>query len=585
MNYALGTRNFCTILMSSKKKNSSALDFFLASKNMHWIPVGASVFATNIGSGNFVGLAGSGAASGIGVASFELNAIFVLILLAWVFIPVYMAAEVNTMPEYLTKRFGGDRIRICIAVLSLLLYIFTKIAADLYAGALFIQLALGYDGDQGEFVSIFILLLVAAGFTIAGGLSALMWADLVQTVLMVIGAVGLMILSFRAVGGYNELVRKYVADEASGNASTCGVLPGYSMHLFRPILPGESDLPWTGMLTGMTISSIWFWCADQVTVQRVLAAKSLTHAKAGCLFAAVLKFLPMYLVVFPGMAARILYKNTVACSTPEVCSKVCGSKSGCTNIAYPELVLNLLPVGLTGTMVAVMLAAILCSLTSIFNSASTIFTMDIWSKIRKQASDVELLVVGRVSIVVLLAISVAWVPILRELRSAELFVYVNQVANFLAPPITAIFMMAILIPRTTEEGAFWGLMIGLFLGVARFVLEYCFPAPLCSLGLIDTRARWIKWFVDDIHYLHYGLLLFLVTFAITLTISLISQPTPATELIKLTFWTRHNVNTSEQPEVQEDKDAIIETELEKRLTNSCAIVLLVATVSIFVYYA
>ncbi|OXA64788.1 Sodium/glucose cotransporter 2 [Folsomia candida] len=538
--------------MSSKKKNSSALDFFLASKNMHWIPVGASVFATNIGSGNFVGLAGSGAASGIGVASFELNAIFVLILLAWVFIPVYMAAEVNTMPEYLTKRFGGDRIRICIAVLSLLLYIFTKIAADLYAGALFIQLALGYDGDQGEFVSIFILLLVAAGFTIAGGLSALMWADLVQTVLMVIGAVGLMILSFRAVGGYNELVRKYVADEASGNASTCGVLPGYSMHLFRPILPGESDLPWTGMLTGMTISSIWFWCADQVTVQRVLAAKSLTHAKAGCLFAAVLKFLPMYLVVFPGMAARILYKNTVACSTPEVCSKVCGSKSGCTNIAYPELVLNLLPV------------AILCSLTSIFNSASTIFTMDIWSKIRKQASDVELLVVGRVSIVVLLAISVAWVPILRELRSAELFVYVNQVANFLAPPITAIFMMAILIPRTTEEGAFWGLMIGLFLGVARFVLEYCFPAPLCSLGLIDTRARWIKWFVDDIHYLHYGLLLFLVTFAITLTISLISQPTPATE---------------------EDKDAIIETELEKRLTNSCAIVLLVATVSIFVYYA
>lgn len=548
---------------SWRTKRGSVSSYFLASRNMHWIPVGASLFASNIGSGHFIGLAGSGAASGIGIGAFELNAIYVLMLLGWIFVPVYMSSGVYTMPEYLRERFGGQRIRIYLSVLALILYVFTKISADLYAGALFIQTALD-KGDSTEwlYLSILILLAIAALFTITGGLTAVIWTDFVQTILMLIGAFILMGMSFSAVGGYNRLVVDYFEAVPTrltydANNLTCpnGLPPSDALHLLRD--PVNSDLPWTGVIFGLSVGSIWYWCTDQVIVQRTLSSRNMIHAKAGCVLAAALKFLPMFLLVFPGMAARILFTDRVACVVPEECKAACGSTSGCTNIAYIELVLRLLPTGLCGLMLAVMMAALMSSLTSIFNSASTIFTIDIWTRIRRGATDVELLIVGRAFVLVLVVISVIWIPVIQGSANSQLFVYIQSISSFLSPPICAVYLLAIFWARTTEPGAFWGLMIGLVIGLIRFIMEYAFVIPPCGSTDPDPRPDWIKILVGNVHYLHFGCILFVIVLVVTVVISYLTEPIPAECLHRLTFWTRESteVRVSVREWMNKKKDA------------------------------
>ncbi|CAG0913382.1 unnamed protein product [Notodromas monacha] len=455
-----------------KSKGDSISGYFLASKNMHWIPVGASLFASNIGSGHFIGLAGSAAASGIAISVFELNAMFVLIILGWVFVPVYMASGVYTMPEYLRKRFGRQRIRIYLSVLALILYVFTKISADLYAGAIFIEESLGWN----LYASVVLLLAIAALFTISGGLTAVIWTDFAQTILMIIGAFILMFITFDRVNGYERLTQDFFFAEpdpefASFNNATnesCGKVPDYAMHFFRDPTPGASDLPWTGLVFGLTISAVWYWCSDQVIVQRALAAKSMVHAKSGCIMAGYLKFLPLFLLVFPGMAARVLYPNEIGCASPEACLEFCGNTRGCTNVAYPRLVVRLMPAGLRGMMLSVMMAALMSSLTSIFNSASTIFTLDIYQRIREKASEVDaksamvldfdkevflicfLSLFSRVFVLVLVGVSIVWIPVIQASKDSQLFNYIQSITSFLSPPICAVYVLAIAWDRITE---------------------------------------------------------------------------------------------------------------------------------------
>ncbi|KAK7072617.1 hypothetical protein SK128_003467 [Halocaridina rubra] len=536
---------------SRRSQRGSVTGYFLASRNMHWIPVGASLFASNIGSGHFIGLAGSGAASGLAVAGFEQSAIYILMLLGWLFVPVYMSSGIYTMPEYLRERFGGQRIRIYLSFLALLLYIFTKISADLYAGALFIQLALNKSSPAWLYLSILFLLGIAALFTIAGGLTAVVWTDFVQTILMIFGAFILMGMSFNAVGGYQNLVENYPYALAMNRAldssnSSCGIPPSDYMSLIRPIQPGVSDYPWTGMVFGLTINSIWYWCTDQVIVQRTLASKNMTHAKAGCILASYLKFLPLWLLVLPGMAARILYPDRVACATPEACEDICGSPGGCSNIAYAELVLNLLPTGLSGLMLAVMMAALMSSLTSIFNSASTIFTIDVWMWGRKRfskissPSETELLIVGRVFVLMLVGISVIWIPVIQSSGNSQLFDYIQSISSFLAPPICGVYLLAIFWERANEPGAFWGLMVGLVIGMLRFVVQFSYVIPPCGSDLPDPRPDIVKTLVGNVHYLHFSCFLFLITVAVTIGVSLITKPIDPECLYRLTFWSRHD---------------------------------------------
>ncbi|XP_064103875.1 sodium/glucose cotransporter 4-like isoform X2 [Macrobrachium nipponense] len=523
---------------SWKAKKGSVSSYFLASRNMHWIPVGASLFASNIGSSHFIGLAGSGAASGIGIGAFELNAIFVLMMLGWIFVPVYMSAGIFTMPEYLRERFGGQRIRIYLSILALILYVFTKISADLYAGALFITTSLNVQDDpEWLYLSILILLAIAAIFTIAGGLTAVIWTDFVQTILMLIGAFIVMATSFGAVGGYEALVENYFNAVPNVTVKDCGNPPDYAMHFFRSLVPGESDLPWTGMLFGVTISGIWYWCTDQVIVQRALSSKNMIHAKAGCLLAGSIKFLPLFLLVFPGMASRILYTDQVACVAPEECVKYCGAETGCTNIAYILLVLDL-PQGLSGLMLAVMMAALMSSLTSVFNSASTIFTIDIWTRIRRQATEMELLIVGRSFVLVLVVISVIWIPVIQSSPNSQLFVYIQSISSFLSPPVCAVYLLAIFWKRTNEPGAFWGLLIGLVIGLFRFAIEFAYTVPTCGQDKPDPRPEWIRVLVDNVHYLHFGCILLVISLVVTIVVSLLTEPIPDKCLHRLTFWTK-----------------------------------------------
>ncbi|XP_006908490.1 sodium/glucose cotransporter 5 isoform X3 [Pteropus alecto] len=488
------------IWASCRASRNTVTGYFLASRDMTWWPIGASLFASSEGSGLFIGLAGSGAAGGLAVAGFEWNATYVLLALAWVFVPIYISSEIVTMPEYIEKRYGGQRIRMYLSVLSLLMSVFTKISIDLYAGALFVHICLGWN----FYLSTILVLIITALYTIA---------------------------AFNQIGGYEQLAAAYaraVPSKTITNA-TCHLPRADAMHMFRD--PYTGDLPWTGMTFGLTIMATWYWCTDQVIVQRSLSARNLNHAKAGSVLASYLKMLPMGLIIMPGMISRALFPDDVGCVVPSECLRACGAEIGCSNIAYPKLVMELMPIGLRGLMIAVMMAALMSSLTSIFNSSSTLFTMDIWRKLRPCAGERELLLVGRLVIVVLIGVSVAWIPVLQGSNSGQLFIYMQSVTSSLAPPVTAVFILGIFWQRANEQGAFWGLMAGLVVGALRLVLEFLNPALPC--GNPDTRPA----ILSSIHYLHFAVALFVFSGAVVVAGSLLTPPPQCAQIQSLTWWT------------------------------------------------
>ncbi|XP_061065971.1 sodium/myo-inositol cotransporter 2 [Eubalaena glacialis] len=513
-----------------KTKRDTVKGYFLAGGDMVWWPVGASLFASNVGSGHFIGLAGSGAAAGLSVTAYEFNGLFSVLMLAWIFLPIYIAGQVTTMPEYLRKRFGGNRIPIILAVLYLFIYIFTKISVDMYAGAIFIQQSLHLN----LYLAIVGLLAITALYTVAGGLAAVIYTDALQTLIMLIGALTLMGYSFAAVGGLEGLEEKYflaVASNRSGNSS-CGLPREDAFHIFRD--PLTSDLPWPGILFGMSIPSLWYWCTDQVIVQRTLAAKNLSHAKGGSLMAAYLKVLPLFIMVFPGMVSRVLFPDQVACADPEICQKVCSNPAGCSDIAYPKLVLELMPTGLRGLMMAVMVAALMSSLTSIFNSASTIFTMDLWNHLRPRASEKELMIVGRVFVLLLVLVSILWIPVVQASQGGQLFIYIQSISSYLQPPVAVVFIMGCFWKRTNEKGAFFGLILGLLLGLVRLVLDFIYVQPRCDQP--DERPAVVK----DVHYLYFSMILSSVTLIIVSAVSWFTEP-PSKEMVsRLTWFTRRD---------------------------------------------
>ncbi|EHB08999.1 Sodium/glucose cotransporter 4 [Heterocephalus glaber] len=484
--------------------------------------IGASLMSSNVGSGLFIGLAGTGAAGGLAVGGFEWNAVFLLLALGWVFVPVYIAAGVVTMPQYLKKRLGGQRNQVYMSVPSLILYIFTKISTDIFSGALFIQMALGWN----LYLSTVILLVVTAVYTITGGLMAVIYTDALQTVIMVGGALVLMFLGFQEVGWYPGLQQLY--SQALPNATvpntTCHLPRADAFHMLRD--PVSRDIPRPGLIFGLTVLATWCWCTDQVIVQRSLSAKSLCHAKGGSVLGGYLKILPMFFIVMPGMISRALYPDEVGCvgcMDPEVCQRVGGARVGCSNIAYPKLVMALMPVSLRGLMIAVIMAALMSSLTSIFNSSSTLFAIDVWQRFRRRATEQELMVVGRVFVVFLVVISILWIPITQSSNSGQLFDYIQSVTSYLAPPITALFLLATFCKRITEPGAFWGLLLGLGVGLLHMILEFSYPGPAC--GEVDRRPAVLK----DFHYLYFALLLFGLTAIIIVAISLCTTPIPEEE--------------------------------------------------------
>ncbi|XP_015272183.1 PREDICTED: sodium/glucose cotransporter 1-like isoform X5 [Gekko japonicus] len=468
------------------------------------------------------------------------------------------------MPEYLKKRFGGKRIQIYLSILSLLLYIFTKISADIFSGAIFINIAVGLN----IYVAIVILLTITALYTITGGLAAVIYTDTLQTFIMLVGSIILTAYAFNEVGGYEGFVDKYMnaipSEIMIGNETVpekCYTPRPDSFQIFRDPITG--DMPWPGLIFGLSILALWYWCTDQVIVQRCLSGKNMSHVKAGCIMCGYMKLLPMFLMVMPGMISRILYTDQVACVVPEICKEVCDTEVGCSNIAYPTLVVKLMPNGLRGLMLSVMLASLMSSLTSIFNSASTLFTMDIYTKLRKQASERELMIVGRLFILVLIGVSIAWVPVVQSAQSGQLFDYIQSITSYLGPPIAAVFFLAIFCRRVNEQGAFWGLVIGLLIGLSRMITEFAYGTGSC---LQPSNCPDI---ICKVHYLYFAIILFVISLILILTVSLLTKPIDEVHLYRL-CWTLRN-RTEERIDLDvddtmkpEEPDLGDETEISDR---------------------
>ncbi|XP_053374798.1 sodium/glucose cotransporter 4-like [Mercenaria mercenaria] len=543
------------IWSTCRRKRGTVRTFFLAGRSMPWIPVGASLFSSNIGSEHFLGLAGTGAASGIAIIIYEWLGMPLVILLAWIFVPVYVSAGVYTMPEYLQKRFGGQRIRVYLSVLSMVLYILAKLSVSIFAGALFIQMAMGWN----VYVSIAVLLFITALFTILGGLTAVIYTDTFQTAVMLIGAVVLSAISFNKIGGYENLRDRYMNSTPliRDINSTCGLPRDDAFNIFRHPLYG--DLPWPGLILHMLIACTWYWCNDQVIVQRSLASKTLLHAKAGSLLAGYLKILPLFIMLMPGMISRVLYPDEVACVDPEECEKYCGNPTGCSNLAYPLLVFGLLPTGLRGLLVAVMLSAIMSSLTSIFNSASTLFTIDLWPRFRHQASEREKLIVGRVFIAVICSLSILWTPLVRSSQSGQLFIYINAIQGYLATSIGPVFFFAALWSRMTEKAAFWSLVLPQICGIARLVLDLTMPAPVC--GEPDTRPT----ILSAVHYTYFALIQLAITTILIIIISLFTKPKE--NIDGLTFWTIKRYSGTEVESTLETEPSHLGSKLKTQVSE------------------
>ncbi|XP_058265983.1 sodium/myo-inositol cotransporter 2 isoform X2 [Hemibagrus wyckioides] len=417
---------------------------------------------------------------------------------------------------------------IAVLVVYFILILAVGVWVDMYAGAVFIQQALGWN----IYLAVILLLVITALYTVAGGLAAVIYTDAAQTVIMLTGALTLMSFSFVEVGGWQAIFDGYSNAIPSIRVpnTTCGIPREDAFHIFRD--PVTSDFPWPGVLLGMTMPSIWYWCTDQVIVQRSLAAKNLLHAKGGSLLASYLKILPFFMMVLPGMISRILFPDEVGCADPKVCEQVCGNSVGCSDIAYAKLVMELLPKGLRGLMMAVMIAALMSSLTSIFNSSSTLFTMDLWRYLRHAASEWELMIVGRVFVLILVVVSVLWIPLVQASQGGQLFMYLQSISNYLQPPISVVFIAGCFWKRTNEKGAFWGLVLGLLIGVVRMILDFIYPLPQCYET--DTRPEIIKY----VHYLYFSIILSLFTLVVVVCVSLATEKPTEEQLSRLMWSTR-----------------------------------------------
>ena len=460
-----------------REKNVSS-DYFLAGRDVGWLAVGASLFASNIGSEHLVGLAGTGAASGLAVGHFEWIACFMLLLLGWLFVPFYLRSGVYTMPEFLERRFNPAA-RWYFTWVSVIGYVLTKISVTLFAGGVVMRAVTGFD----IWTSATVLIVVTGLYTIFGGLRAVIYTEVLQAVVLIFGSAALMFIGITAVGGWSGLESRLPADFFS---------------MWKPM--NHPDFPWTGVVFGAPILGVWYWCTDQHIVQRVLAAKSETDARRGTIFAGYLKILPVFIFVLPGMVAAALYTDV---------------RSGAGDSAYPALVTRLLPVGFKGLVLAGMLAALMSSLASAFNSGSTLLTWDVYRKLHPTATEKRLVEVGRASTIILVALGLAWIPFMKYI-SPQLYIYLQSVQAYIAPPIAACFLLGVLMPRLNGVGAMSALIVGFVLGALRLGLE---------LGRAHLSQGSVWMWIATINFLHFAALLFVLSTVILVGVSL-ATPAP-----------------------------------------------------------
>lgn len=528
------------------RRGRTSTDYFLASRNVGWFAIGASLFVSNISTEHFIGLAGSGATTGLAVGHFEWLACLILLVLGWVFVPFYLRSNVFTMPEFLERRFSRS-CAVYLASISILAYVFTKISVHLYAAAVVLERVVGWSPLTAA-----VILVVATGiYTVAGGLAAVIYTDLIQTLILIAGAVILTLIGLHRVGGF---------------AGLRAAVPDSYFHMIKPA--SDSEFPWTGIFFGAPILGIWYWCTDQVIVQRVLSAKDEGHAKAATIFAGFLKILPVFMLVLPGLIAFALYREMFHIdSTGRVLNG---------DIAYPTMIINLLPPGLVGLMIAALLAALMGAMSSVFNSASTLVTLDFYKKIKPDASEGQLVTFGRLMTGVMVVLGLAWVPFI-HLISSQLYIYLQSVQAYISPPITSCFILGILWPRLNATGAISSLLTGFAMGTARFVCEIVDGAH----GGRYFGNSAIRWLVD-INFLHYAILMFVMCSLVLVAVSLMGPAPERRRLAGLTFAT-----VSEKLDVvavQSVRKPAAETAAERRMNVMFSLALLATVAGLWIYF-
>lgn len=469
------------------RRERTSTDYFLAGHSVGWFAVGTSLFATNISSEHFIGLAGSGASTGLAVGCYEWSASFCLLLLGWLFVPHYLKSGVFTMPEFLERRFSPG-CRWYLTAVSIVAYIFTKISVSLFAGGILIREIVGWD-----YMTSAILLVIATGvYTVTGGLAAVIYTDVFQAILLVLGAVVITVLGLDKAGGFEGL-----------RAS----LPPDFFHMIKPASDGV--YPWPGTIFGTLILGTWYWCTDQVIVQKTLAASNVSQARMGAFFCSALKILPVFILILPGLIAKSIYPADVTGDN-----------------AYPLLVMRLMPPGLKGLMIAALLAALMSSLSSVFNSCSTLLTMDVYKKLRPQASERQLVQVGRWSTIGIVALSVLWIPFIRNLNN-EVYQYLQSVQAYIGAPITATFVTGILWRGATPAAALVTLITGGCIGAARFIMDVLHNAMKIDLGPLNS--------VVEFSFLNFSVIVFFFCVLLMVAVSKASAPSAREKVEGLTL--------------------------------------------------
>ena len=497
------------IIWVLNQKQDSSGDYFLGGRDATWIAIGASLFASNIGSEHLIGLAGAGASSGMAMAHWEIQGWMILIL-GWVFVPFYERSMVLTMPEFLERRYNKES-RTILSLISLVSYVLTKVAVTVYAGGLVFQQVFGIQevwGIDFFWISAIGLVVITALYTIFGGMKSVLYTSVLQTPILLAGSLIILVLGLKAVGGWDEVLR------------ICSVVPvnehGETMvNLIRD--NRDPEYPWLGALIGSSIIGFWYWCTDQFIVQRVLSGKNEQEARRGTIFGAYLKLLPVFLFLIPGMIAYAMaYKEGGVMVNGQLFTL------SSADAAFPTLVSTLLPAGVKGIVVCGILAALMSSLASLFNSSAMLFTIDFYKKFKPNTSEKQLVVVGQIATVVIVCLGILWIPIMKNIGSV-LYNYLQDVQSVLAPGIAAAFLMGITWKRTSAKGGMWGLLSGFLIGMTRLGAKVYYTTAGADAG--DSLFKFIFF---DTNWLFFCGWMLLTCIAIVVIVSLLTEaPDPA----------------------------------------------------------
>jgi solute:Na+ symporter, SSS family len=539
-----------------RKRKDTAADYFLAGRNLSWWIIGASIFASNIGSEHIVGLAGTGATDGVAMAHYELHA-WCLLVLAWVFVPFYARSLVFTMPEFLERRFSIHS-RYVLSIVSLITFIVTKIAVGIFAGGVVfatllpeLHLHLGNVEINSFWIGSVLVIILTGLYTMLGGMRAVAYNDAVQVFILILGSATLTFYGLAKLGGWHEL------------RALCG---SDMFNLWKPLIPHgvqstwapvmetnavgqvvkqawyfNGYYPWLGMLFCAPIIGLWYWCTDQYIVQRALGAPNEQTARRGSIFAAVLKLLPVYLFIIPGLIAYALAKSGKVPGLEVMVNPDGSAIPHQAQAAFPLMVKYMLPAGLRGLVVAGLLSALMGSLAGVFNACSTLFTVDLYEKWRPKATQHQIVRIGRMATGVMIFISLLWIPVIQGARG--LYNYLQSVQSYLAPPIFVVFFFGVFWKRLNAKGCLWAMIVGFALGIFRMLVDT--PVALGMFGYADAAKTVANgyahgsflWIINNFYFQYFSVLITLVSILVMIVVSYMTREPEYEKITSLTFGT------------------------------------------------